>query len=147
MTASIDVTRRRLEAGIVLATLLALAVTLLTLSLGGRDDPPALRAAATLLDGRWRFHVGDDPRWADARFDDADWGTIDLTARPGSKDGDVGLPDYASGWLANGHPGYTGYAWYRRVVDVPPGGAFDDLVLWVSPNILFERMVAARRLP
>jgi prepilin-type N-terminal cleavage/methylation domain-containing protein len=28
-----------------------------------------------------------------------------------------------------------------------PGGAFDDLVVWVSPNILFNRMVAAGRLP
>lgn len=28
-----------------------------------------------------------------------------------------------------------------------PGGAYDDLVVWVSPNILFNRMIAAQRLP
>lgn len=28
-----------------------------------------------------------------------------------------------------------------------PGGEFDDLVLWISPNILFNRMVAAQKLP
>ncbi|WP_017875233.1 MULTISPECIES: type II secretion system protein [unclassified Janthinobacterium] len=28
-----------------------------------------------------------------------------------------------------------------------PGGEFDDIVLWLSPNILFNRMVAAQRLP
>ncbi|QBE66677.1 type II secretion system protein [Pseudoduganella lutea] len=28
-----------------------------------------------------------------------------------------------------------------------PGGAYDDLVVWLSPNILFNRMVAAGRLP
>jgi prepilin-type N-terminal cleavage/methylation domain-containing protein len=28
-----------------------------------------------------------------------------------------------------------------------PGGEFDDLLVWVSPNILFNRMVAAQRLP
>jgi prepilin-type N-terminal cleavage/methylation domain-containing protein len=28
-----------------------------------------------------------------------------------------------------------------------PGGAFDDMVLWISPNILYNRMVAAQRLP
>jgi prepilin-type N-terminal cleavage/methylation domain-containing protein len=28
-----------------------------------------------------------------------------------------------------------------------PGGEFDDVVLWLSPNILFSRMVAAQRLP
>ncbi|MYM26633.1 prepilin-type N-terminal cleavage/methylation domain-containing protein [Duganella sp. FT135W] len=27
------------------------------------------------------------------------------------------------------------------------GGAFDDLVIWISPNILYNRMVAAQRLP
>ncbi len=28
-----------------------------------------------------------------------------------------------------------------------PGGAYDDVVLWISPNILYNRMVAAQRLP
>lgn len=28
-----------------------------------------------------------------------------------------------------------------------PGGAFDDMVLWLSPYILYNRMVAAQRLP
>lgn len=28
-----------------------------------------------------------------------------------------------------------------------PGGAYDDIVLWLSPNILFNRMLAAQRLP
>lgn len=28
-----------------------------------------------------------------------------------------------------------------------PGGAYDDVVVWVSPNILFNRMIAAQRLP
>ena len=46
---------------------------------------------------------------------------IDLTAKPGSHDGDVGLPDYVGGWMTHGHPGYAGYAWYRRMVNVPEG--------------------------
>jgi prepilin-type N-terminal cleavage/methylation domain-containing protein len=28
-----------------------------------------------------------------------------------------------------------------------PGGAFDDMVVWISPNILYNRMVTAQRLP
>ncbi|MDD5759130.1 MAG: prepilin-type N-terminal cleavage/methylation domain-containing protein [Desulfobulbaceae bacterium] len=28
-----------------------------------------------------------------------------------------------------------------------PGGEFDDLIIWLSPNILFNRMVAAGKLP
>jgi hypothetical protein len=27
------------------------------------------------------------------------------------------------------------------------GGEFDDIVVWISPNILFNRMVAAGKLP
>jgi hypothetical protein len=28
-----------------------------------------------------------------------------------------------------------------------PGGEYDDIVTWISPNILFSNMVAAGRLP
>jgi hypothetical protein len=51
-----------------------------------------------------------------------------MTAAPGSHDGDVGLPDYVGGWMAHGHPGYHGYAWYRRVVTVPAGSASWDIL-------------------
>ncbi|MEW9571494.1 glycoside hydrolase family 2 [Rhodanobacter sp. Si-c] len=124
----IDSTQRKLFIGIAAATLLALVIVIADLAGGGRPDPPALRAAASLLDGSWRFHVGDDPRWADAATDDSDWETVDMTAPPGSHDGDVGLPDYVGGWMAHGHPGYHGYAWYRRVVTVPAGHASWDIL-------------------
>ena len=113
--------QRKLILGIVVVTLAALAIVIADLASGGRPDPPTLRAAAILLDGPWRFHTGDDPRWADAKTDDRDWESIDLTPAPGSHDGDLGLPDYVSGWMAHGHPGYRGYAWYRRAVVVPAG--------------------------
>src|SRR3569832_132153 len=89
------------------------------LAFGGRPDPPEMRGSAILLDGAWRFHPGDDPRWADADLDDSGWETIDLTANPGSHDGDVGLPDYVGGWMAHGHANLQGYAWYRRALDIP----------------------------
>ncbi len=125
---SIDPTQRKLMVGIVIATLLIFAGVIADLASGGRPDPPTLRAAATLLDGSWRFHIGDDSRWAAANTDDGDWETIDLTALPGSHDGDVGLPDYVGGWMAHGHPGYHGYAWYRREVTVPAGLASWDIL-------------------
>ena len=128
MIQPIDTPRRRLFVSIILASVLTLAIVIVDLARGGRPDPPTLRAAATLLDGRWRFHTGDDPRWADPSEDDSAWETIDLTAKPGSHDDDVGLPDHVDGWMAHGHRGYTGYAWYRRVVDVPAASAAWDIL-------------------
>ena len=124
----IDATQRKLIVGIVTATLVAWAIVIVDLARGGRPDPPELRAAATLLDGTWRFHTGDDPLWAETISDDSGWETIDMTAPPGSHDGDVGLPDYVSGWTAHGHPAYAGYAWYRRAVTVPAGHASWDIL-------------------
>jgi hypothetical protein len=118
---SFDATQRKLTTGIIIAALLIFAAVTVDLAIGGRPDPTELRAAATLLDGNWRFHTGDDAHWADAGTDDSGWDTIDLTAPPGSHDGDVGLPDYVGGWMAHGHPDYTGYAWYRRAVTIPAG--------------------------
>jgi hypothetical protein len=125
---SIDATQRKLILAIVIAMLLAWAIVIADLASGGRPDPPALRAAATLLDGPWRFHTGDDPHWADANIDDSGWEAVDMTALSGSHDGDVGLPDYVGGWMAHGHPGYHGYAWYRRAVAVPAGSASWDIL-------------------
>ncbi|HTM28185.1 MAG TPA: glycoside hydrolase family 2 [Rhodanobacter sp.] len=109
-------------------TLLTVALMIAALAIGGRPDPAPLRAASTLLDGTWRFHTGDNPRWAAADIDDSGWQTMDLTAPPGQHDGDVGLPDYVGGWSAHGHPGYHGYAWYRRTVKVPGTSASWDIL-------------------
>ena len=119
----INETQRKLITGVVIGTLIALAIAITDLAIGGRPDPPGLRSSATLLDGSWRFRAGDDPRWANPDTDDRGWETFDLTALPGSHDGDVGLPDYVDGWEAHGHPGYRGYAWYRRSVLVPTSSA------------------------
>jgi hypothetical protein len=124
----VDATQRRWIVGIVIATLLIVAAMIVVLAIGGRPDPAPLRAASTLLDGTWRFHTGDDPRWAAADMDDSSWETMDLTAPPGQHDGDVGLPDYVGGWSAHGHPGYHGYAWYRRMVKVPDTSASWDIL-------------------
>jgi hypothetical protein len=128
MVAGAKPAQRKVIVGILIASISIFALVTADLARGGRPDPPALRAAATLLDGPWRFHTGDDPRWADANSDDSSWETIDLTTPPGSHDGDVGLPDYVGGWMSHGHPDYHGYAWYRRVVQVPPGQTSWDIL-------------------
>ncbi|WP_394840719.1 hypothetical protein LZC95_27050 [Pendulispora brunnea] len=78
----------------------------------------ALGASVVPLNGPWKFHTGDDPRWADPSFDDSGWESVDLTPAPGAHDGDVGLLGYVPGWLARGHPNYWGYAWYRIRISV-----------------------------
>lgn len=80
------------------------------------QTPPVaveLTEAMATLTGPWRFHLGDDPRWADPGRDDSGWEIVDLAAPATATDGDVGLPNYAPGWSARGHAGYYGYAWYR----------------------------------
>jgi hypothetical protein len=56
------------------------------------------------LNGLMRFHTGDDPRWADPNFDDSSWPLI-------RSDRD---------WGQQGYQGYSGVAWYRFRVNLPP---------------------------
>jgi len=56
------------------------------------------------LDGPWQFQLGDNPAWSASAFDDSPW--EQLTAdQP---------------WGAQGHEGYTGFAWYRRRITLTP---------------------------
>jgi hypothetical protein len=59
---------------------------------------------AVPINGQWQFHLGDDPHWAAPAYDDSQWEhiTADKT------------------WGAQTHPSYTGFAWYRRHLDIPP---------------------------
>ncbi len=58
---------------------------------------PASMHGIVELDGPWRFQMGDDPRWADPKFDDSAWPTVTL---------DKTLAD-------QGFETYAGYGWYR----------------------------------
>ena len=97
--------------------LLMLAGVVGVLAVGGRPDPSG---PAWVLDGLWRFHPGDDPRWADPKTYDGDWEQIRLVSLASSHDLDVGLPGYLVGWRARGHADLVGYGWYRRRVELPP---------------------------
>ena len=54
------------------------------------------------IPGKWQFRTGDDLAWAQADYDDSAWEQLS---------GDAG-------WGAQSHPGYTGFAWYRKRIDV-----------------------------
>jgi Stage II sporulation protein E (SpoIIE) len=81
----------------------------------------SLGQSAVPLYGPWKFAVGDSPidpvthapLWAGPGFDDSKWETVDLRSKDGSFDPIIGTSGYSPGWVARGHPGYWGYAWYR----------------------------------
>lgn len=75
------------------------------------------------LNGPWKFHIGDNPQWADPNFDDSQWETVNLTAKAGSIDPERGPGGYSPGWTAKGHPGYAGFAWYRIRIHITEADA------------------------
>ncbi len=77
-----------------------------------------LGKGAVPIDGPWQFHLGDDPLWAQAVFDDSGWESI-LTDAP---------------WGQQGHPSYTGIAWYRRHVELSHGPATDGKLQILIPS-------------
>jgi hypothetical protein len=56
------------------------------------------------LDGLWRFHPGDDPAWASPTLDDSTWPLLRSD----------------QGWSRQGYKGFSGVAWYRFHVTLPP---------------------------
>ena len=72
------------------------------------------------LDGPWQFHLGDNPAWAGSDVVDTDRGAgwVQITTdRP---------------WGAQGFPAYTGYAWYRKHLDITPAaGASADVAMLI----------------
>jgi len=91
-----------------------------------------LGQSSVALNGPWKFTIGDSPvdtqtgkpLWAQPEFNDEHWETVDLSSGLGAQDPINGMSGYAPGWTGKGHPGYSGFAWYRiRVhVDTVPGG-------------------------
>jgi len=81
------------------------------------------------LDGRWHFHTGDDPAWADPAFDDSAWDKIDIS----------------TSLLDQGLDSYSGYGWYRlRLHPVPvPDSGLLSLALLVAPHSVGQLQVFA----
>jgi signal transduction histidine kinase/ActR/RegA family two-component response regulator/HPt (histidine-containing phosphotransfer) domain-containing protein len=69
-----------------------------TLALPSLDRPVSLALG-------WRHRIGDDPRWAQADYDDTSWTTVPVPR----------------GWGRHGGP-RAPYAWYRLTVQVGPEG-------------------------
>jgi hypothetical protein len=79
------------------------------------------------LDGPWRFHTGDDPRWSDPAFDDSSWQTVKLS-HP---------------LIDQGIDLYYGYAWYRIRIPagLTPGAAAAGQSLVILPHTVGQLQV------
>ena len=87
-----------------------------------------LGKGATPIDGPWQFHVGDNIAWASPLAVDNDrnagWEQI-TTDKP---------------WGEQGHPAYTGFAWYRKHVrlTMAPGAPADVAMLIQHVDNVYE---------
>jgi hypothetical protein len=77
------------------------------------DDPGS---GSVTITGMWRFHTGDDLAWAQPGYDDSHWE----------------LQQGKDTWGDQGHPGYWGWAWYRKEIDVRHTG--NDLGILMPPT-------------
>ncbi len=72
------------------------------------------------LSGPWQFHLGDNPAWA--------------LPETGDDGGNVGWEQISADatWGAQGHPAYTGFAWYRKHIHlVLAPGASPDVAMMI----------------
>lgn len=93
------------------AGILVLVLAAVTGWAQAQSAPPVLKIdglgkGTASLNGPWQFHLGDDPAWAQPQTPDATgtngWEQIDAD----------------KGWGEQGHRSYTGYAWYRKHIQV-----------------------------
>jgi hypothetical protein len=65
------------------------------------------------LRGAWKFSIGDEMNWAKPEFNDSKWQEIYVP----------------SSWEDEGYPGYDGYAWYRKTIEIDKKDAKKNLYL------------------
>ncbi len=97
-------------------------------------DPGQDSASVAVLNGPWKFHVGDNPLWAQPNFDDSGWQDYTIDPAHAALTAVQALDSAAlPGWQQHGHPGYTGYAWYRIRFQRPSDA--HDLTLLLPRNV------------
>ncbi len=92
------------------ATTRAIAVPIVLDGLGKGTIP---------LDGVWQFQTGDDLAWASPALDDSQWQPIQI----------------GRAWEGQGHPGYTGFGWYRVHLVLPENTAAGWTLALSLPNV------------
>ena len=121
------------HARLILCWLALLCVQAMSLEAQAPASPAAQPATATaptpaperihgvmILDGPWRFQVGDDPRWADPAYDDSAWSNIALS----------------KSLTEQGFESYSGYGWYRLRLQPQQLAQFNNLPGDARPALL-----------
>jgi hypothetical protein len=87
-----------------------------------------LGKGASPIDGPWQFHLGDDAAWASPLVADNDRG--------------AGWEQITTdkSWGEQGHPDYTGFAWYRKHIHLTsaPGAPADVAMLIEHVDNVYE---------
>lgn len=100
------------------AAVCVLLLALLLTSSASTAQPPG--AGAHEL---WATQTGDDPRWSRPEFNDSAWPRADVR----------------STWREQGHQGYDGMVWFRRVVQLEDearlAGQKNELALLLGPPV------------
>lgn len=110
------------------ALLIFLSASLLAHANSPKSQPiltiQGLGRGAVELNGSWQFHLGDDPLWASPSYDDSSWESISAS----------------SSWGSQSHPGYSGFAWYRRHLQIDPvaGGNVDYSLVMPQVDDAYE---------
>ena len=101
-------------ASVAISSLAAVPASVPVISIEG------LGKGAAQLDGPWQFHLGDNPAWALPETED--------------DGGSVGWEQITADttWGAQGHPAYTGFAWYRKHIHLTLApGADPDIAMLI----------------
>ena len=80
-------------------------------------DVSKIGSGTVSLAGQWKFHPGDDPRWADPNFADSSWKLVNVPAKLSEQS----------------YPNFSGYGWYRVELDRGPTLVGNDLQLVLGP--------------
>jgi len=67
------------------------------------------------IGGKWQFHLGDSLNWSNPSVDDSNWEQLNADDR----------------WGDQTHPGYTGFAWYRKHIHL--GGGAGRMAVLIPP--------------
>jgi phosphoserine phosphatase RsbU/P len=108
----------RRDGRVLVRALLALLACVILPAIRARADTFKAHDPGTgsvAISGLWQFHTSDDMAWANPVYDDSKWEQL--------RGDDT--------WGAQTHPGHTGFAWYRKRIDIT--GADKLLAILIPP--------------